>query len=160
MIRGERNFGAAIQQKDKDIEVLPGGRVSRLDIRPGFIYVYDSPSGELLYNSRNHVALSPLMEGKKIRLSGIEGLFLETLLLNDSQLVSIEQFMECFYDYMNADGHKVKDTNIINVYILRLRKKLGDYNSKKRCSYSHSLIHTFRGLGYSLATDPIRAHQS
>ena len=76
--------------------------------------------------------------GEKIKLSAKEYAILEYLALNKGRVISRTEFSEHVYD-MNFD----LDSNIIDVYINRLRNKI-DKNRDKR------LIHTERGAGYIL----------
>ncbi len=76
--------------------------------------------------------------GRMIDLSAKEFSILEALLLRQESVLSREQLIESVwnYDYEGA-------SNMIDVYISRLRKKIDDNSDIK-------LIHTIRGVGYSL----------
>jgi len=79
--------------------------------------------------------------GDKISLSAKEYAILEYLALNKNRVISRTEFSEHVYD-MNFD----LDSNIIDVYINRLRNKI----DKGR---NHKLIYTERGSGYILKED-------
>ncbi len=76
--------------------------------------------------------------GVKISLSAKEYGMLEYMVLNKGRVISRTEFSEHVYD-MNFD----LDSNIIDVYINRLRNKI----DKNR---DHKLIYTERGSGYIL----------
>jgi DNA-binding response OmpR family regulator len=71
-------------------------------------------------------------EGRSVELTGIEFRLLRCLMLHPGQVLSKTQLSEHIYDY---DGDK--DSNVIEVYVNRLRQKLGP-----------DLIQTRRGHGY------------
>ena len=74
--------------------------------------------------------------GKEIPLSAKEFSLLEYLLRNKNKVMSREQIENSLYNYDYEGG-----TNIIDVYIRYLRKKVdADFDQK--------LIHTVRGRGY------------
>ena len=73
-----------------------------------------------------------------IQLSAKEYAILEYLAVNHGRVISRTEFSEHVYD-MNFD----LDSNIIDVYINRLRKKIDKGRHRK-------LIHTERGAGYIL----------
>ncbi|MCF7814626.1 MAG: response regulator transcription factor [Candidatus Cloacimonetes bacterium] len=76
--------------------------------------------------------------GKEIFLSGREYGLLEFLLRNKNKIVTETQIIEHVWD-MNSELF----TNVVNVYIHHLRKKIDDNNA-------HKLIYTLRGRGYIL----------
>lgn len=76
--------------------------------------------------------------GTKIKLSAKEYAILEYLVLNKGRVISRTEFSEHVYD-MNFD----LDSNIIDVYINRLRNKIEP-------DANHKIIHTERGSGYIL----------
>ncbi|MDH3347617.1 MAG: response regulator transcription factor [Desulfobulbaceae bacterium] len=76
--------------------------------------------------------------GTQILLSAKEYAILEYMALNKNRVISRTEFSEHVYD-MNFD----LDSNIIDVYINRLRNKLDKKQTQK-------LIHTQRGSGYIL----------
>jgi DNA-binding response OmpR family regulator len=76
--------------------------------------------------------------GKEIHLSAKEYAILEYLALNRNRVISRTEFSEHIYD-MNFD----LDSNIIDVYINRLRKKIEQRPGE-------ALIQTKRGEGYMM----------
>ncbi len=74
--------------------------------------------------------------GKKIELSSKEYALLEYLVLNKNKLLTRSQISEHIYDY-EFDF----DSNVIDVMIARVRKKIDRGFDKK-------LIYTVRGVGY------------
>ncbi len=94
----------------------------------------------------NNLELNPwkrtvLRRGKKISLTGKEYALLEYLMRNRGRMVSKSMIIEHVWD-MNYDGL----SNVVNVYINHLRKKIDkDFNKK--------LIHTIRGYGYKIDED-------
>ena len=76
-----------------------------------------------------------------IKLSGREYSILEYLIRNKGKILSRERIEDHIWNYEYAGG-----TNVIDVYIRYLRKKIDD-------SYTPKLIHTVRGLGYVLRVD-------
>lgn len=76
--------------------------------------------------------------GKSITLTGREFTLLQCFLENQTLVLSREQLLEKVwgYDY-------VGETNIVDVYIRYLRSKVDD-------GYSIKLLHTVRGVGYTL----------
>jgi heavy metal response regulator len=77
-------------------------------------------------------------ENQEIILTPKEFLILEFLMSNVNKVVSRTRLIEHVYDY-----HFDTETNIIDVFINKLRTKI-DNRSKK------TLIHTIRGIGYIL----------
>lgn len=71
-------------------------------------------------------------DGTRTELTGIEFRLLRCFMLHPGQLLSKTQLSEHVYDY---DGDK--DSNVIEVYVNRLRQKIG-----------RDLIQTRRGQGY------------
>ena len=76
-----------------------------------------------------------------IKLSGREYSVLEYLIRNKGKILSRERIEDHIWNYDYEGG-----TNVIDVYIRYLRKKIDD-------SYTPKLIHTIRGLGYVLRVD-------
>ena len=76
--------------------------------------------------------------GKEIRLSGKEFSLLRYLMQNAGIVLSRERLEEHLWNY-----DYVGSSNVIDVYIRYLRKKIDDGQEKK-------LIHTVRGAGYVL----------
>ena len=78
------------------------------------------------------------LNGERIELTAREWSILETLIKRPGHVISKDQIEDRLY----AFGHEV-ESNTVEVYISRLRKKLGKEQ-----------IVTVRGLGYRLAVDP------
>ena len=76
-----------------------------------------------------------------IKLSGRECSILEYLIRNKGKILPRERIENHIWNYEYEGG-----TNVIDVYIRYLRKKIDD-------SYTPKLIHTVRGLGYVLRVD-------
>ena len=76
-----------------------------------------------------------------IKLSGREYSVLEYLIRNKGKILPRERIENHIWNYEYEGG-----TNVIDVYIRYLRKKIDD-------SYTPKLIHTIRGLGYVLRVD-------
>lgn len=76
--------------------------------------------------------------GAEIILTPKEFSILEYLLRNKNKIVSRTKLIEHVYDY-----HFDTETNIVDVYINKLRAKV-DQNHQKQ------LIHTVRGVGYTI----------
>ena len=80
-------------------------------------------------------------DGVLIKLSGREYSILEYLIRNKGKILPRERIEDHILNYEYEGG-----TNVIDVYIRYLRKKIDD-------SYTPKLIHTIRGLGYVLRVD-------
>lgn len=74
--------------------------------------------------------------GKLVELSGKEFSMLEYLLRNQGRVLSREQIEQHVWDFDYEGG-----SNMVDVYIRYLRKKLDE-------GYGKKLIHTVRGTGY------------
>jgi two-component system OmpR family response regulator len=79
--------------------------------------------------------------GQPIDLSPTEFKLLRYLLLNAEIVLSKSQILDHLWDY-DFDG----DTSVVEKYISHLRKKIDGMDPK--------LIHTVRGFGYVLRTEP------
>lgn len=96
---------------------------------------HQKPGGELtqaglvLDESRQSVATT---DGKTIELTGTEFRLLRLFMLHPGQILSKSKITEHVYDF-DSD----KDSNVIEVYVKRLRQKLG-----------RDFIQTRRGQGY------------
>jgi len=77
-------------------------------------------------------------QGTEIILTPKEFSILEYLMRNKNKIVSRTKLIEHVYDY-----HFDTETNIVDVYINKLRSKI-DQNQEKQ------LIHTVRGVGYTI----------
>ncbi len=76
--------------------------------------------------------------GKLIELTAKEFALLEYLMINAGRVLSRTMIVENVWD-QSFEGL----TNIVDVYVLQLRRKIDDDNDKK-------LIRTVRGVGYSI----------
>ncbi len=76
--------------------------------------------------------------GQQVALSAREFALLEYLVLRRGQIVTRAEVWEHVYDFASEPS-----SNVIDVYVGYLRRKLGD-----------GLIRTHRGLGYSLDAEP------
>jgi two-component system copper resistance phosphate regulon response regulator CusR len=76
--------------------------------------------------------------GKRIELTIKEYSLLEYLMSNVGRVLSRNMIIEHVWDE-SFDGF----TNVVDVYIRHLRKKVDD-------AHEHKLIHTVRGVGYSV----------
>ncbi len=79
--------------------------------------------------------------GQRIELSPKEYSLLEYLLLNPGRVLSRSMIIDRVWDH-SFEGF----TNIVDVYVRQLRKKVDE-------SYEPKLIRTVRGLGYSIDLD-------
>lgn len=100
--------------------------VARSDIRGG---------GLVLDEARQRVRTP---DGVDIELTGTEFRLLRYFMLHAGEILSKTQLAEHVYDYDSE-----KDSNVIEVYVRRLRQKLGD-----------DLIETRRGQGYVFTSSP------
>jgi DNA-binding response OmpR family regulator len=76
--------------------------------------------------------------GRKIELTNREFRLLEHLMRIPGQIVTRNQLIERVWEYHFDPG-----TNLVDVYIQRLRRKIDDAGEGK-------LIHTIRGVGYTV----------
>ena len=79
-------------------------------------------------------------DGKKIELKPREYMLLEYLARNEGRVVTRTMLLEQVWDYHFDPG-----TNVIDVHVSRLRRKLDD-------GFERPLLHTVRGAGYMLAS--------
>ena len=79
--------------------------------------------------------------GKKIELQPLEFSLLEYLMRNAGRVVSKTMIIEHVWDY-NFDPQ----TNVVETRVCKLRDKI-DRN------FSKNLIHTIRGVGYTIKDD-------
>jgi two-component system OmpR family response regulator len=77
--------------------------------------------------------------GKKLELKPREYLLLEYFARNEGRVVTRTMLLEQVWDYHFDPG-----TNVIDVHVSRLRRKLDD-------GFDKPLLHTVRGAGYMLA---------
>jgi two-component system OmpR family response regulator len=78
-------------------------------------------------------------DGKKLELKPREYLLLEYFARNEGRVVTRTMLLEQVWDYHFDPG-----TNVIDVHVSRLRRKLDD-------GFEKPLLHTVRGAGYMLA---------
>ena len=78
-------------------------------------------------------------DGKKLDLKPREYLLLEYFARNEGRVVTRTMLLEQVWDYHFDPG-----TNVIDVHVSRLRRKLDD-------GFEKPLLHTVRGAGYMLA---------
>lgn len=91
--------------------------------------------GDLSLNSNTHQVMR---QGKEISLSPKEYAILECLIRNKNVALTRSQIESNIWD-MDYDG----ESNVIDVYIRYLRRKIDD-------DYEEKLIQTVRGVGYML----------
>jgi len=79
-----------------------------------------------------------LRQGKEIELTSKEYALLEYFMRNPEKVLTRKMISEHVWDY-----HFDSNTNVIDVYVNYLRKKIDkDFDPK--------LIHTIRGIGYMM----------
>lgn len=81
--------------------------------------------------------------GKNIILTGKEYALLEYLMRNNGVIISREKIEDHIWNFNYEGG-----TNVVDVYISYLRRKIDD-------GYTKKLIHTIRGRGYLISEDRI-----
>ena len=84
-------------------------------------------------------ARSVTLQGKSVRLTAKEYGILELLSSNPGRVFERNEIVERVWD---AEFHA--ETNIVDVYVKNLRRKLGD-----------DMIETVRGIGYRFPSDPV-----
>ena len=87
------------------------------------------------------VSLTGFVNGQDIQLTQKEYALLEYLMCNKGLVLSREKIEQHIWNYDYEGG-----SNVIDVYIRCLRKKIDD-------GYPNKLIHTVRGAGYVLRAD-------
>lgn len=102
-------------------------------------------------NTTNHFAIADLTldtmsktvtrGGKNISLSAKEYEILEYMICNQGIVLSREKIENHVWNFDYSGG-----TNVVDVYIRYLRKKIDD-------EYDVKLIHTIRGMGYALRAE-------
>ncbi|MBS3945790.1 MAG: response regulator transcription factor [Melioribacter sp.] len=110
-------------------------RVRALLRRKDFIKENILKAGELQLDLVAHKAS---LSGEEVMLTPKEYSILEYLLRNKNKIVSRTKLIEHVYDYHFDSG-----TNVIDVYINKLRNKLTNKDGKP-------FIRTVRGMGYSI----------
>jgi two-component system copper resistance phosphate regulon response regulator CusR len=103
------------------------------DLRPEILQVAD-----LTLNTANHMVTRG---GRHISLTAKEYSLLEFFMLREGKIVSRDEIAEHVWDE-NFDPF----SNVIDVYVRRLRKKIED-------DFDRPLIHTRRGEGYIFSSD-------
>ena len=106
-------------------------RVARLDLAEHRLAVGDLEIDPL--------SRSVKRAGRKIELKPREYLLLEYFARNEGRVVTRTMLLEQVWDYHFDPG-----TNVIDVHVSRLRRKLDD-------GFDKPLLHTVRGAGYMLA---------
>lgn len=96
--------------------------------------------GDLSLDTSSHRAVR---RGREIELSSKEFSILEFLMRNEGAILSRESIREHIWSW-DYDG----ESNVVDVYIRYLRKKIDDGESVK-------LIHTVRGSGYMIKGEEI-----
>jgi DNA-binding response OmpR family regulator len=84
-----------------------------------------------------------LRAGQRIELTGREFSLLELLLRSPGHVFTRTQICERVWDYHFDPG-----TNLVDVYVQRLRRKLDD-------DFPSKIIHTIRGVGYCVSETPL-----
>ncbi len=95
-------------------------------------------AGDLILDSQQHKVTRA---GEEIRLTAKEYALLEVLIRNKNRVMTREQIENNLWNFAYEGG-----TNVIDVYIRYLRKKIDEPFEKK-------LIQTVRGTGYVLRDD-------
>lgn len=90
-------------------------------------------AGDLVLDTQSHKVTR---SGVEITLTPKEYSILEYLLRNKNRVISRTLLSEHVYDY-----HFDSDTNVIDVYINKLRNKIDK-------QFGNALLHTIRGVGY------------
>jgi two-component system copper resistance phosphate regulon response regulator CusR len=106
--------------------------------RPNMIKVED-----LTLNTLDHTASRG---GRSIRLTAKEYALLELLMLHPGETLNREAIAEQVWG-----GHFDPFSNVIDVYMNRLRKKIDQ-------GFEHHLLHTRRSEGYTLSGIPVETH--
>jgi len=106
--------------------------------RPDMIQVED-----LTLNTLDHTASRG---GRSIRLTAKEYALLELLMLHPGETLNREAIAEQVWG-----GHFDPFSNVIDVYINRLRKKIDQ-------GFENHLLHTRRGEGYVLSAESVGTH--
>ena len=99
---------------------------------------------DLTLNTLDHTARRG---GPLIRLTAKEYGFLELLMLHPGEVLDRDAIAERVWD-----GHLAPFSNVVDVYMNRLRKKI-DHGFKKH------LLHTRRGEGYILSSSFVDSHR-
>ncbi len=95
----------------------------------------DLKAGDLILDTQKHKVLR---NGNEITLTPKEYAILEYLIRNKNKIISRTILTEHVYDY-----HFDTDTNVIDVYINKLRNKIDK-------GFEKQLLNTVRGIGYMI----------
>ncbi|MGB8320847.1 MAG: response regulator transcription factor [Ignavibacteriaceae bacterium] len=95
----------------------------------------DLKAGDLTLDTQSHKVIR---EGNEITLTPKEYAILEYLIRNKNKIISRTILTEHVYDY-----HFDTDTNVIDVYINKLRNKIDK-------GFEKQLLNTVRGIGYMI----------
>ena len=95
--------------------------------------------GDIKINTAKHQVM---FQGRPVRLSAMEYRLLEYLAMRAGEVVSKADITEHLYS-----SHSENFSNVVEVYISTLRKKLGS-------GPNHEVIHTLRNQGYILGELP------
>ena len=103
---------------------------------------YQSPSSTLTIGDLVIDTVARLVKRGPVTipLSGREYALLEYLALRQGQIVTRTEIRDHLYDFADEPG-----SNVVDVYVGYLRKKIDQEHALK-------LLHTHRGMGYSLGT--------
>lgn len=113
--------------------------LARVRARLRRTYPKDNPEQLIFHDLQlNRISRKVYRDGDEVLLTAKEFELLDFLMSHSEQVVSREQIMAAVWGYSF-----VGNTNVIEVYIRYLRKKL-------EASHSKRLIHTVRGVGYVL----------
>lgn len=96
-------------------------------------------TGDISINTVKHQVM---FRGRSVRLSAMEYRLLEYLAMRAGEVVSKAEIIEHLYS-----SHSENFSNVVEVYISSLRKKLGS-------GPKHEVIHTLRNQGYVLGELP------
>lgn len=110
-------------------------RIRALLRRQAAVKTIQLKAGDLSLDTQTHKVFRG---GKEISLTAKEYEILEYLLRNKNKVISRTLLSEHVYDY-----HFDTDTNVIDVYINKLRNKIDK-------GFDKQLIYTVRGVGYSI----------
>jgi two-component system copper resistance phosphate regulon response regulator CusR len=113
-------------------------RIRALLRRPKQLHPATLRVADLVLNTASHAVTR---NGRNISLTTKEYALLEFFVLHQNRIVGREQIAEHVWDE-NFDPF----SNVIDVYVRRLRKKVDD-------GFDKALIHTRRGAGYILSAD-------
>lgn len=116
------------------VRVLLRRNVNNSDTNADNIYKI----ANLTINTKSHTVLRG---DKPIKLSAREFTILEYLVRNKERILSRDNIEQHIWNYDYEGG-----TNVVDVYIRYIRKKIDD-------GYSPKLIHTIRGVGYVLKVE-------